>query len=287
MDSQVRNLLTNGLWRLGLSALVRRILTRGRRFALNFHGVSARHRKAIPSDLQPHHDAAEFRQVLGWLAERVNFLTVEEFLYASQPGVLLTFDDGHANNLANILPILADFHVQGLFFISTQHVFAPRNWLSFTLSDTRQGWGNENAVPEEIAVDFYDGLSVEQLQQLSASPWALIGGHTVTHPSLPTCSAQKISLELLENRDTLRQISGQPVNFFAYPYGDYNQQVAKAVRDVGYLAAFAVDALPIGWPAYEIPRVGIYASRPSYLDLKLSGLHRRAVFGPIIKRKQA
>jgi hypothetical protein len=72
------------------------------------------------------------------------------------------------------------------------------------------------------------------------------------------------------------------VDCFAYPYGYYNRMVAEAVRAVGYRAAFAVDALPVGLPGYEIPRVGIYAAHSDYLSVKLSGLHRRALHGPAL-----
>ena len=54
-----------------------------------------------------------------------------------------------------------------------------------------------------------------------------------------------------------------------------NAKVAEAVRSAGYRAAFAVDALNVTSPLFEIPRVGIYASDAPYLTLKLSGLHRR------------
>lgn len=272
------------VYSLGIASLSRKLLVRRGRYALNFHGVSSRRYPDVAIELQPRHSMEEFRRTLEWLASRFPFLTVEEFLTADRPGVLLTFDDGHANNLTNILPLLEEFRAQGLFFVSTRHVIDPRGWLSFTRQDVKRGWGGETRVPEDFARDCYDGLSQTQLVELARSPWAVIGSHTVTHPSLPACSPDELRNELTESRKYLQQVSGQPVELFAYPYGHYNRAVAEAVRAAGYRAAFAVDSSRVGLPAFEIPRVGIYASSPDYLDLKLSGLHRPAIYGAALKR---
>lgn len=278
--------IRDGLIRLvssfGIAVLSRNLLIRDGRFALNFHGVSKRHDPNVTSGLQPHHSMEEFRQVLEWLGSRFPFLTVDDFLTTDKPGVLLTFDDGHANNLTNVLPLLTEFKAQGLFFISTQHVRNPRDWLSFTRRDAGRGWGSESNVPDDFARDCYDGLSERQLAELARSPFAVIGAHTVTHPSLPTCPPDEVRRELTESKHYLQQVSGQPVELLAYPFGDYNRAVAEAARDAGFRAAFAVDPIPVGLPQFEIPRVGIYASDPHYLDLKLSGLHRSALRGRVL-----
>lgn len=276
----VRDIGTWLLGRSGFAALARWALVRGGRFAINFHGVARCCYPGIPRDLQPHLSVVEFRQVLAWLSQRFMFISVEEFLSGTKPGVLLTFDDGHANNFTNVLPLLVEFKAQGLFFIATQHVQNPRNWLSFTHRDVERGWDKEQSVPEDFARDCFDGLSEPQVAELGRSPWAVIGSHTVSHPSLPGCSAEQVRAELTESRKYLQQVSGQAVNYFAYPYGDYDRETAEAVRAAGFRAAFAVDPLPVGLPAYEIPRIGLYVANPDYLSVKLSGLHQRALHGP-------
>lgn len=278
----IRDVATRLIGSSGIAALSRRIIVRNGRFALNFHGVSSKRDQNVATDLQPHHTIAEFRQVLEWLVLRFPFLTVEDFLTTDKPGVLLTFDDGHANNLTNILPLLTEFKSQGLFFVSAQHVKNPSDWLSFTRKDAIRGWGSEANVPDNFARDCYDGLSESQLAELSQSPFAVIGAHTMTHPSLPKCPHEELRRELIESKQYLQQLSGQSVDLFAYPFGDYNRDVAEAAREVGFRAAFAVDSLRVGMPQFEIPRVGIYASDSHYLDLKLSGLHRPALRGPVL-----
>lgn len=266
----------------GLAALVRRLFVRDGRFVLAFHGVSSHRFLDIPADLQPHHSIGEFHQVLAWLSSRFEFLTVDEFLTGQRPGVLLTFDDGYANNFTNVLPQLSEFHAQGLFFVAAQHVVDPQDWLSFTRMDAVRLWGDQQAVPGEFARDCYDGLSADQLAELASSPLAVIGSHTVSHPSLPSCSSADLHHQLVDSKEYLQSLISRPVEYFAYPYGDYTRRVAEAVRAAGYRAAFAVDPIPVGLPAYEIPRIGIYSASSEYLDLKLSGLHRRPVRQPVI-----
>lgn len=278
----VRDLATLLIEKLGLAGLARRALVHGGKFALCFHGVSRKRYTSIAKDLQPHHSVAEFRQVMIWLSKHFSFLNVEEFLYDTKTGILLTFDDGHANNLKNTLPILSEFNAQGLFFVSTQHVQTPRNWMSFTRRQVQRGWGNEHAISDDFAKDCLDGLSENQLVEMGKSPWAVIGSHTVSHPTLSECSSEQLDYEIIESRQYLQKISGLPVDFFAYPFGAYNRIVAEKVKDAGYRAAFAVDPLPVGLPAYEIPRVGIYAANSNYLAVKLSGLYRSALHGSIL-----
>ncbi|GAB4539775.1 MAG: hypothetical protein Fur002_05440 [Anaerolineales bacterium] len=278
----LQNFAIRLLAKSGAAELARRALTRRARFVLNLHGVSSRRYENVPMDLQPHHSVEEFRQTLAWISKRFHFLTTEEFFHSAASGVLLTFDDGHANNLTNALPVLKEFNAQGLFFISAQHVKNPRDWLSFTRNDARRGWGEEASVPEDFARDCYDGLSESQLAELAASPNAVIGGHTVTHPFLAESAPEVIRREVEDSKRYLESIIQKRVDYFAYPYGSYTLQAAQIVKDAGYAAAFAVNGLRVGLPRFEIPRVGIYASAPDYLNLKLSGLHRRPLRGKIL-----
>jgi hypothetical protein len=177
-----RELALNMLSSLGITALARWMLVSGGRFALNFHGVSSRHYSGIRQDLQPYHSVAEFRQVLDWLVQRFTFSQWKipdniEPIACCLPSMMGT------NNLTNILPILADFQAQGLFFVATQHLNDPRDWLSFTRQDTT--WlGCRGVSADNFARDCYDGLSESQLAELGRV-LAVIGAHTVSHPSLP------------------------------------------------------------------------------------------------------
>lgn len=255
----------------------RTLLVSNGRFALMFHGVSKHKHPSIPADAQPYLTIEDLRFILGWIKNHFLFLFPGEFLNSNKGGVLLTFDDGLANNCTNVLPVLEEFKAPAIFFISTQHVANPKNWLPATRLAARRGWIREEDVPDDIAADFYDGMSREQLLSCSQNPLITIGSHAVSHPFLTRCNKAQLEFELTESKRFLEDLIGQKVNLFAYPTGDYNRKVTEAVRDFGYRAAFSTDPYNAGLPTFEIPRVGIYYSAPSYLSLKLSGLHRKPI----------
>jgi peptidoglycan/xylan/chitin deacetylase (PgdA/CDA1 family) len=278
----LRNTATLLLYYSGLLALSRRVMARRGRFVLVFHGVAGRHYPELPAAVQPHHTAGELRQTLRWLAARFPFLTPAEFLAGERPGVLLTFDDGFANNATHALPVLEEFGAPALFFVATQHIANPRNWLPAIRQQVQRQWPREEDVLAEVAAELFDGMSTEQLATFAAHPLVTIGAHTVSHPFLTSCGDDQLAYEMVEARRFLEEVSGRPVLTMAYPTGDYNRRVAQAAQAAGYETAYAVDKLPVGMPRYEIERVGLYQPQPAYLGAKLSGLHRRPLRQPFL-----
>lgn len=272
-----RGVATRVFYLTGASALVRRVLTSRARFVLAFHGVSKARSEGIPRGVQPDLTVSDLRAILGWLHKRFELLTPPEFLASRKQGVLLTFDDGFANNAVNVLPVLAEFGAPAVFFVSTQHVAAPHCWLESAVDDAKAGWGDPGSVPADLAADFYDGMSAEQLLTCADHPLITIGSHTVSHPLLTTLRDDGVRMELSESRRFLERTIDRPVELFAYPKGDYDRRVADAVSAAGYRAAFALDGRAFGVRQFEVPRVGIYSAEPAYLASKLSGLHRAAL----------
>ncbi len=262
-------------WVTGLVTLGSRTLASGGRFALLLHGVSSHRLPNVDRQAQPHLTAEELALILGWLKKRFAFLTPEQFLTGDRSGVLLTFDDGFANNFHNARPVLQTFECPALFFISTQHVANPRDWLSFVRLKAEQTWGSMDHVPEAVAHDWYDGLSVEELREFSVDPLVTVGSHGVTHSILTECADVELVRELKESKSFLEDVTGGAIDYFAYPRGQYDARVAGQTEAAGYTAAFAIDSTGMAPQAYELPRVGIYQAGRWYLAPKLSGLHRR------------
>lgn len=272
------------LWRSGLIERIRDRLTRNGRFVLVFHGVASRRYPDIKRRAQPVHSADELAATLDWLQSRYAFLTPDEFLYSDRPGLLLTFDDGLANNYHHALPVLERYDAPALYFVATQHVTEPGTWLAFNHQIAARNWPDATAVPPEIAAEFYKGMTAEQVAACASHPLITIASHTISHPMLPDCLPRQLDWELLESRRILEEICGQPVTLFAYPAGQYNAAVVEAVQRAGYTAAFGVENGPDTIPKYEIPRIGLYAADPAYLGLKLSGLYRRPLAAaPVLK----
>lgn len=263
------------LWSSGVAMVARKTVARQGRFALLLHGISSFRLPNVAPGIQPHLTADDLAYVLHWLRRRFDFLTPAEFLAAERPGVLLTFDDGFANNFRNALPVLRSFCAPALFFVSTQHVADPHKWLGFVGLQAEREWGSPGAVPESVAADWYDGMSVEELRQCSAEPLITVGSHGVTHAILTDCTDEQLADELRDSKRFLEAVIDTNVEYFAYPRGDYDARVARDTETAGYSAAFTIDSVGLGAAGFEVPRVGIYHADRKYLSLKLSGLHRR------------
>ena len=83
-------------------------------------------------------------------------------------------------------------------------------------------------------------MGSEELHQLSKNKLIDIGGHTVTHPQLSAQSYESQYHEVFKGRKRLEEITGKPVESFAYPYGtleDFNSDSLKIVRSCGFRAA--------------------------------------------------
>lgn len=256
----------------GLGALARRILARRGRFVIELHGIARRRFDELPAALQPSLTVDELEEILDWLIRRFRLLTAEEFLAGDRPGVLLSFDDGYANQAFSALPLLERYRAPAVFFVTTRHVAEPGDWLPAI----REGLATIDEKPAVAVLhELYDGMSVEQLRACATSPWITIGSHTRSHPRLTRCDDDALEEELSGSRRFLEEHTGRVVDLFAYPTGDYDRRVAMAVRRAGYRAAFVEESRHFGLGRFEIPRVGLYRAGSAYLGAKLSGLHRR------------
>jgi len=263
----------------GIARLARSIIVRDGRFVLMFHGIQRRTWPGVNPFSQCGLTQDELQLVLEWLMGRFAVLEPGEFFGSDAPGVLLTFDDGLANNAANAIPVLEAFEAPAVFFVTTQHVEDPGNWLPFTRIKAQATWAMPDGVPCDVAADLFDGMSVDQLRDCVGHPLITIGAHSVSHAFLSRCTDSELHDEVVGSRKYLENVTGASVDLFAYPTGDYDHRVVKAVEEAGYRFSFAVDSKGVGKREFEIPRIGLYGADAAYLDLKLSGLHRRPIQG--------
>jgi glycosyltransferase involved in cell wall biosynthesis len=189
-----------------------------------------------------------------------HFITLEAFLRAldddgslRRGAVLLTFDDAYADVLSAGLPILVERGIPGVAFAVAGCVGGTNEW--------DRGIG-ARALPL---------LDENGLRELAASGIA-IGSHGVTHRRLTELGSE-LEKELLESAEQLEALGlGRPV-VLAYPHGVWSPEVAEAVREAGYKAAFTVTPGVVrrNGNRFALPRVEVLASdSPRLLRLKLA-----------------
>ncbi|HMS82132.1 MAG TPA: polysaccharide deacetylase family protein [Nitrospira sp.] len=67
------------------------------------------------------------------------------------------------------------------------------------------------------------------------------GSHTVSHVLLDQVSGEEMRAELRASKEVLEYRLKQPVEFVAYPNGNYNNEVLAASKECGYLAGFTCE----------------------------------------------
>src|SRR5712691_6097905 len=116
----------------------------------------------------------------------------------SQP-VVLTFDDGYADNYTAAFPLLRKYGLTGTFFVSSDLVGSP-------------GF-----------------MTWEQLAEMAACGMA-IESHGATHASLSSISPAELRRELEVSHATLEHRLQRSVRYLAYPGGHFNASVLAAAR---------------------------------------------------------
>jgi len=102
-----------------------------------------------------------------------------------------------------------------------------------------------------------------------------IGGHTVSHPILAKIDDESARREIVENKQQLEAIIGQPVRMFAYPNGkrraDYTAAHIRMLEEAGYSAAFTTEigAATSADPRFELPRACPWDATPSKFAVRL------------------
>ncbi|MBI3576667.1 polysaccharide deacetylase family protein [Candidatus Gottesmanbacteria bacterium] len=121
--------------------------------------------------------------------------------------VMLTFDDGYADFYANAVPLLRKYGMRGIAFIPTG-LIGGGNYMT---------WG--------------------QIEELAKTPNVIFAAHSIHHWALTNVSAKVLQQEVSESKRVLEGHVGYRVNWFAYPYGVFNDAVVAAVRNAGFVGS--------------------------------------------------
>jgi len=102
-------------------------------------------------------------------------------------------------------------------------------------------------------------LTWEQVREFASLPGFDLGAHTLTHPDLPSRSAEHARAEIARGADRLASQIGVQVEHFAYPFGSWSRSVARLVADLGFRAAYTTDGSAISWRSspHALPRVPV------------------------------
>jgi peptidoglycan/xylan/chitin deacetylase (PgdA/CDA1 family) len=240
-------------------------LRRDEPLILAYHSVSARRGDALAVRL----DA--FAQQMAWL-ERSGYrsATLADFVSGAargrEPLVVITFDDGYADNFTLAVPVLERHGFVATFFAVTDYVGTQRifPWDEPKLASLPD--------PSPFRV-----LDWDQLRSMHERGFE-IGSHPCSHPhELTALSADERWDELVRSKRDLEAKLGAPVVSFCYPRGSVDVEVMQAVEEAGYECGVVT---PTRWglplTPFTLRRVGIYQQNsPFVFRLKTSRFMRR------------
>ncbi|MDT8426994.1 MAG: polysaccharide deacetylase family protein [Methyloprofundus sp.] len=158
-------------------------------------------------------------QAYGWTSVCAHQLSKPSKL----PGktVVITFDDGYANNFRAFEELIKR-NMLASWFVVTNDIGKLSSW-----SDT-------DAPCAKL-------LDAAQLLEMQAEGME-IGSHTLSHCRLTQASNEQISIELRQSRQDLSELLDRAVTSLAYPYGLYNASILSATESAGYQVAFTTNS---------------------------------------------
>jgi peptidoglycan/xylan/chitin deacetylase (PgdA/CDA1 family) len=159
--------------------------------------------------------------------------------------VVLTFDDGYADNYSRVLPLLQSRGMKATFFVVSR----------FLAEDEEHRRVEEKGTPQEKRF-----LLWSEVRALAAAGME-IGSHSLFHRRLTTLSLEEARADVRSSREELEAGLGRPVEFLAYPYNSARRPLRQAVASVGYRGAVSGHH-PLG-DRYEMNRISVFRGMPA------------------------
>lgn len=134
--------------------------------------------------------------------------------------VLLTFDDGYADNYTLLFPLLKKHGAHALIFLVT----------------------------DRVGTDGY--LTWQQIKEMHQSGLVAFGSHTCSHRRLRSLEDAQIAQEITQSKQILEEKLGTPVVSFCYPFGagGFDKRVRPQVFASGYVLDFSTKKGINPWP---------------------------------------
>jgi peptidoglycan/xylan/chitin deacetylase (PgdA/CDA1 family) len=188
---------------------------------LNYHSIGAEPENSLVLDPGKFAAQMEYLSKHGFTPLSISDFTqiMEKRRKAPPKPVLLTFDDGYADNYELAMPVLKRYGFPATLFLS----------------------------PGLVGQEGY--LTWEQVKEMHDAGWD-IEPHAVTHPNLPMLSAAKQKEEITGARRQIEEKLGTTADIFCYPYGAYDKRTLAILKETGFRFAFTIKQ---GWASSAQP----------------------------------
>lgn len=249
MRDFLKNIVATLICLLGIHILIRECLCRNRVAILMYHdaksAVFARH----IAYLLRHYTVIS-------LDTLVSAIHQKDFSRIPAKSVVITIDDGHADNI-KLLPLFKQYRICPTLFVCTQIVDTHRHFWFKVDGQSKAEREKLKRLPnvERLAflkhtADFEPEKTYPERQALNiAEMKEMIADvdfqpHTQFHPILPHCTEAECRQEILGSKLDLEKLLDIECSHFSYPNGDYTEREIEIVKTAGFRSARTTD---IGW----------------------------------------
>ncbi|GAB4448074.1 MAG: hypothetical protein Kow0031_30610 [Anaerolineae bacterium] len=159
---------------------------------------------------------AQFEAQLAYLKEQgYQTISMQQLSYALSQGrplppkpIILTFDDGYRDAYTYAFPLLQKYGFTATFFVFTQ-------------------------VIDEYNVDFLTWEMVTEMHRAGME----FGSHSYRHSDLTNRSVDFLVYEILGSKEAIEERIGEPVRFFCYPSGRYDDLTIQVLNSANFWGA--------------------------------------------------
>lgn len=209
---------------------------------LTYHSVHPNHPRAVKPD--------DFERQMKYLADNdfkviplQKLLTMADSCDAEKT-IILTFDDGYADNFNCAYPILRYFDLPATIFLTTRYIRSGKD--QFPTSEGK----------------LYKNLEMLTWRQVEIMSERKIdfGSHTHLHTDATTIDRSEFENQLLESRTLIKNHIQKNVELFCFPFGKEREDAADVLQKTGFKAACGTmwgTFLPGRVNLFSIPRCEI------------------------------
>ncbi|HOL23024.1 MAG TPA: polysaccharide deacetylase family protein [bacterium] len=162
--------------------------------------------------------------------------------YIKNPSsLLITFDDGYADNLWYALPVLKQLNIVPIIFLTVNYIGTDIIFSRYSDKEKDR---------------FLNWKEVKEMSEAGV----IFGSHSLSHPHLTQLNEKKLIEEVSLSKKIIEEKTGKEVLYFCYPYGDFNEKVIEKVKESGYKSAFVTPprGKKVKETDYTLIRTGIY-----------------------------
>ncbi len=205
----------------------------------------------------------DFERQIEWLRRHFEIVSLGEAQQrisvegaaSERLAVSITFDDGHADNCQQAIPLLVKHRIPCTYFVTADHIVSGKPFES------------DGCAPN----------TVEQIRAMAASGIE-IGAHTASHPDLGAIrDLRTLRHEIVDATRRLEDLVGRKVRYFAFPFGQYvniSSAAFQVARDAGF------EAVCSAYGGYNFPGDDAFHLQRIHVDPGMIRLKNRVTIDP-------